>query len=75
MEVIFNDTTALFMGKSNNRTCDQLECEVNWLCFCLDFVRSHAQHDCCSIVCLRFQVVEVKQADCKTSTKNVNNCK
>ena len=40
-----------------------------------DFVRSDAQHDCCSIVCLRFQVVETKQVDYKTSTKNVNNYK
>ena len=28
---------------------------------------------CCSIVCLRFQVVQIKRVDCKMSTKNVNN--
>ena len=35
------------------------------------FVRSHAR----SIVCLRFQVVQIKQIDCKMSTKYVNNYK
>ena len=38
--------------------------------FCL-----HARCGCCSIVCLRFQVVQIKQADWKMSTKDVNNCK
>ena len=38
--------------------------------FCFDFVRSHARCGCCSIVCLRFHVVQIKQADCKMSTKN-----
>ena len=61
------------LAKSNNRTCDQLECGMTWLCFWFDLVRSHAWHGSCSIVCLRFQVVQIKQADCKMSTKNVNN--
>ena len=61
--------------ESNNRTCCPFECDVNWFYFCFDFVLSRAQCGCCFIVCLRFQVVEIKQADCKMSTKNVNNYK
>ena len=30
---------------------------------------------CCSIDCLSFQVVQIKQVDCKMSTKDVNNYK
>ena len=41
--------------------------------FCFDFVCSHARWRCCFIVC--FQVGQIKQPDCKMSTKNVNNCK
>ena len=37
-------------AKSNNRTCGQFECDVNWFCFCFDFVRSLARCGCCSIV-------------------------
>ena len=55
--------------KLNNRTCGQFECFVAWFCFCFDFVHSHAQCSCCSIVCLRFQVVQIKQVDNKMSTK------
>ena len=44
-----------------------------WFCFCFVFVRSHAPCGCCSIACLRFQVVKIKQVDCKMSTKNANN--
>ena len=55
--------------KSNNRTCSEFECDVTWLCFYFDFVRSHARCSCCSIVCLRFQVVQIKQVNCKLSTK------
>ena len=62
-------------AKLNNRTRGQFECDVTWFCFCFDFVRSHARCGCCSIVCLRFQVVQIKQVDCKMSTKNVNNYK
>ena len=29
----------------------------------------------CSIVCLRFQVMQIKQVDCRMCTKNVNNYK
>ena len=60
-------------AKSNSRTRGQFECDLIWFCFCFDFVRSHRRCDCCSIVCLRFQVVQIKQVDCKISTKNVNN--
>ena len=60
---------------SSNRTRGQFECDVTWFCFCFDFVRSHARYGCCSIVCLSFQVVQIKQADCKMNTKNVNNYK
>ena len=42
-----------FWAKSNNRTCGRFEYDVTWSCFCFDFVRSHAQCDCCAIVCWR----------------------
>ena len=38
-------------GKSNNRTRGQFECDVTWVCFGFDFVRSHARCGCCPIVC------------------------
>ena len=53
----------------NNVTCGQFECDVTW--FCLDF----GARSCCFIVCLRFQVVQIKQVDCNMSTKNANNYK
>ena len=62
-------------AKSNNRTRGQFECDVTWFCFCFDFVRSEARCCCCSIVCLRFKVVQVKQIDWKMNTKNMNNYK
>ena len=62
-------------AKSNNRTHGQFECDATWFCFCFDFVRSRALCGLCSIVCLRFQVVQIKQVDCKMSNKNVNNYK
>ena len=40
-------------AKWNNRTRSQFECDVAWFCFYFDFVRSHAQCGCCSIVCWR----------------------
>ena len=52
-------------AKSNNRTRGQFECDVTWFCFCFHFVRSYARSGCCSVVCLRFQVVQIKQVDCK----------
>ena len=55
-------------AKSNNRARGQFECDVTWFCFCFDFIRSHAWCGCCSIVYLRFQVVQIKQVDCKLST-------
>ena len=59
-------------AKSNNRTRGQFECNVTWFCFCFHFVRSK-RCGCCFLLCLRFQVVETKQADCKLSTKYLNN--
>ena len=57
-----------------NRTIERVvNLNVTWLCF--DFVRSHARCDCCSIVSLHFHVVQIKQVDCKMSTKNLNNFK
>ena len=32
-------------------------------------------HGSCSIVCLRFKVVQIKQVDSEMSTKNVSNYK
>ena len=37
--------------------------------FSFDFVHSHALCGCCSIVCLRFQVTQIKQVDYKMSLK------
>ena len=56
-------------------TPGQFERDLTWFYFCFDFVRSHERCGCCSIVCLRFQVVQIKQVDCKMTTKNVNNHK
>ena len=52
-------------AKSNNRTRGQFEYDVTlfWV-FLFDFVQSRARCGCCSIVCLRFQDVQIKQADC-----------
>ena len=61
--------------KLNDRTRGQLKCDVTWFRFCFDFVRSQVRCGCCSIVCSRFQVVQVKQIDWKINTKNVNNYK
>ena len=48
---------------------------MTWFCFCFDFVPSLARCSCSSMVCLRFQVVQIKQVGCRMSTKNVNNYK
>ena len=57
-------------AKLNNRTRGQFEYDVTLVfLFLLDFVHSHARCGCCSIVCLRFQVMPIKQVDCKMSTK------
>ena len=37
-------------AKSNNRTRSQFECDVAWVWFYFDFVCSHAECGCCSIV-------------------------
>ena len=45
---------------------------MTWLyffCFCLvSFIHIHSC-GCCCRVCLRFQVLQIKQVDCKVSTK------
>ena len=46
-----------------------------WFCFGFDFVRSDVRCGCYSIVSLRFQVVQIKQVDCKMTAKNLNNYK
>ena len=51
----------------------QLESEMTWFCICFDLIRSHARCGCCSVICLYFQVVQIKQVDCKMSIKNVDN--
>ena len=48
-------------AKSNNRTRGQFDCDVTYTIF--------------SIVCLRFQIVQIKQVDSKMSNKNVSNYK
>ena len=55
--------------KSNKRTPGKFEHDISWFCFCFDFVHSYVRCSCCSIVYLRFQVVRIKQVDCKMSTK------
>ena len=46
---------------------------MTWLYLCFfffDFVHSpHARCGCCSIGCLRFHVMQIKEVDCKMSTK------
>ena len=64
------------MAKSENSTRGHFEYDVILVClfFCFalfwfDFVHSHARCGCCSIVCLRFQVMQINQVDSKISTK------
>ena len=54
-------------AKSNNRTLGFFE--YDRALFLFNFVHSHARWGCCSTVCLRFQVMPIKQVDCKISTK------
>ena len=54
-------------GKSNNGKSARFDSNMT---FCFDFVRSHTWCGCCSIVCLRFHVAQIKQVDWKMSTKN-----
>ena len=44
-------------------------------CLTFLFVHIYAPRGCCSIVCLHFQFMQVKQVDCKMTTKNLNNYK
>ena len=56
-------------AKSNNRTRGHFEYEVAlFFLFLFGFV--NARCGCCSAVCLRFQVMQIKQVDCKMNTKN-----
>ena len=48
---------------------------VTWICFCFDFVYSHAWCRCFSIVCLCFQDMQIKQVECKMNTKIVTHFK
>ena len=62
-------------AKSNNRMRGQFECDMNLFCSCFNFDRSQARYGCCSVVYLRFQVVQVKQIDWTMNTKNMNSYK
>ena len=62
-------------AKSSNRMHGQFECDMTLFLFWLCSFICAARCDFCGIVCLRFQDVQIKQVDCKMSTKNVNNCK
>ena len=66
----FNDTIALFVV--NERV---LILNVTWFCFCFDFIHLHAPCGCCSIVHLRFQVVQIRQVYSKQNIRNLNNYK
>ena len=59
----------------NNKRLVNLKMTWLGLFFFFDFVCSQARYGCCSILCLRFQVVQIKKVDCKMGTKNVNNYK
>ena len=56
-----------------NRTIEHVvNLNMTWLYFFyfwFDFVCSNARCRCCPIVCLCFQVMQIKQIDCKMSTK------
>ena len=58
--------------KSSYRGSCKFEYDVALvLLFLFDFVHSHARRCCCSIVCLRFQDRQIKQVECKMSTKKL----
>ena len=44
---------------------------ILYISFLFNFVDPHTRARCCSVVCLRFQVMQIKQVDCKISTKNI----
>ena len=62
----FNDIIAQLGASSNNKTLGQFEYDVVLLCFCLI---SLIYMDGDSIFCLRFQVMQIKQVNCKMSIK------
>ena len=63
------------LANLNNRMRGQFECDVTCFHFCFEILGSHALCRCCSIVCLRFQVVQIKQIYYRSSTKNVDSYK
>ena len=69
MKPSFNDTTALLCWL--NQTIERVVIlNMKWLCFFLFlFGFVNARCGCCSAVCLRFQVIQIKQVDCKMNTK------
>ena len=61
-----------------NRTIERVvNFNVTWLSFVFVLILfvHNTRCGCCSIACLRFQVVEIKQVYCKMSPKNMNNYK
>ena len=46
----------------------QFECDLTWFCFCFDFVHMHD-------AVVRAQIVQMKQVDCKMTTKNATSYK
>ena len=56
--------------KLNNRTCGHFEYDVALFFYYYYYYFVHSLARCsCSIVCLLFQVMQIKQVDCKMSTK------
>ena len=60
-------------AKANNRMRGEFECNVTWFYFCFNLVCSYVRCGCCSMVYLRFQLLQIRQVDCKMITKNVSN--
>ena len=61
-----------------NRTMDRVvSFNVTWLSFVFVLILfvHNTRCGCCSIACLRSQIVEIKQVYCKMSPKNMNNYK
>ena len=70
MKSSFNDTIALFMAKSKNRTRGHFEDDVFYFfSYFYLILLIQMRCGCCSIVCLRLQVMQAKQVDCKIITK------
>ena len=72
----FNDTIALFVDWIEQYSAWSIWMWLDLVLLLFWFhIRSHARFGCCSIVYLRFHVVQIRQVDCKMSTKNVSNYK